>query len=674
MPKLGYIALSSILAAAIGLPVFLGGAGGRTAGAAEDTPAICDPGHDATTVAKDDGTPEVCGTDITLDSGNHVYSYVGIHYAGAPRWQAPVPDVDWNKVAYKRDKAGPACPQTDNPGIAPEVPRAEDCLSLNVWTPANAINPKSGTAGLPVMVFIYGGAFIYGTASPYDGTPYIGTDFASKGVVLVTFNYRLGALGFLYRNAAGIDGNFGLLDQRAALQWVKDNIARFGGDPSRVTIFGESAGAMSVGLHTFSMPGSQGLFSAAIMESNPLGLRYRSPERAEADEKPYFDMLCAELRGAEPASDCATDASGAWLHDPKITLDMIEAAQNGAPTQGARPAASPTGIVALFIRLFHDLCEKGLSAFSTPKLTLAWGPVIDGPGGVVVAAPIDGYASGSQKRIPVMLGVNDAEATFFAHGLLKSIPEKDMKYVNGVTLATIQTLGFSYPANALIASDARYKPRNQKLDSTGKVFYGPQNRAGESIGTMLTDAIFGCGNVKLADTLLDDPGNREIPVYAYRFAQKSYFDVFNPRGDKGQGVDEGTCEPDGGNGYVCHSNELPYVFNQLYLKTKQGFRPQPDDIALAKQMNNSWVAFAKNPMQGDPSQGLVRYRKDAEAGVPARSAMLWDGVPSMTDPTMVPFDPVDGTAMRGKPRVALKIDGICKKAWMNTWVYDSSKQ
>lgn len=146
---------------------------------------------------------------------------------------------------------------------------SEDCLYLNVWTPAQGANEK-----LPVMVFFFGGAFNqiapFGTIEIYDGTT-----LAKKGVIVVTTNYRLGPLGFLAHpgldkeSPNNLSGNYGLLDQVAALQWVRRNIGAFGGDPSRVTIFGQSAGAESIYIHLVS-PVSTGLYSQAIIQSGPL--------------------------------------------------------------------------------------------------------------------------------------------------------------------------------------------------------------------------------------------------------------------------------------------------------------------------------------------------------------------------------------------------------------------
>jgi carboxylesterase type B len=158
---------------------------------------------------------------------------------------------------------------------------SEDCLLLNVFTPLGA------AASLPVLVFLHGGAFRdgFGGGELYNGT-YLAAGTRDP-VLVVTVSYRLGAFGFLYGTGAetptGDDptGNFGILDQRAALVWVRANIAAFGGDPQRVTLWGQSAGAMSVATHLIS-PGSQGLFAGAVLDSEPFSLPFRSPPSAAA--------------------------------------------------------------------------------------------------------------------------------------------------------------------------------------------------------------------------------------------------------------------------------------------------------------------------------------------------------------------------------------------------------
>jgi len=240
-----------------------------------------------------------------------VHAFLGIPYAAPPvgdlRWKAPVPATKWNGVRKTTD-FGPHCMQgrvfgdmnfRDSGG-------SEDCLTLNVWVPA-----KPASAKLPVMVWIYGGGFVSGTTSEARQD---GTHLAQRGLVVVSMNYRLGVFGFLAhpelakesgRNSAG---NYGLLDQLAALHWVHDNVAAFGGDPNNVTIFGESAGSFSVSTQMAS-PLAKGLFERAIGESGAAfsrsGLSFESlAAREEKDSKLVKEKLgvskLAELR-AVPA-------------------------------------------------------------------------------------------------------------------------------------------------------------------------------------------------------------------------------------------------------------------------------------------------------------------------------------------------------------------------------------
>ena len=197
----------------------------------------------------------------TVSSG--VAAFLGIPYAAAPfganRMRAPqaVPRWDGEREATA---FGPTVPKGDYPPqyatLFPEVViPGEECLNLNVWT------PDLGAAGLPVLVWIHGGSFMNGSSSVGE---YDGAAFARDGVVCVSINYRLAAEGFLFLDDGIV--NLGLLDQLAALRWVQDNISLFGGDPARVTVAGESAGAMSV-TTLLSMPLSVGLFAQAIAES-----------------------------------------------------------------------------------------------------------------------------------------------------------------------------------------------------------------------------------------------------------------------------------------------------------------------------------------------------------------------------------------------------------------------
>ncbi len=209
-----------------------------------------------------------------------VAAYLGIPYAAPPvgelRWKPPAPPAPWDGVR-EATQYGPSCPQPPGALGGDVGPMDEDCLRLNVWTAARAGDPPR-----PVMVWIHGGGLRQGSGSmrTYDGA-----SLARAGVVLVSINYRLGVLGFLAHPALTAEsphhtsGDYGLMDQIAALHWVHDNIRAFGGDPGNVTIFGESAGAVSV-CDLMCSPLAKGLFERAIAESGsaPDRVRYRDKD------------------------------------------------------------------------------------------------------------------------------------------------------------------------------------------------------------------------------------------------------------------------------------------------------------------------------------------------------------------------------------------------------------
>ena len=195
----------------------------------------------------------------TIENGIKVFR--GIPYAAPPvgdlRWKEPQPVEPWDGVRQTVE-FGPACPQPQN------LPQAEDCLYLNIWTPANYASEK-----LPVMVWIHGGGFSMG--APLEST-YFGEKLTQEGVIYVSVAYRLGVLGFLAHpeltaeSPNKVSGNYGLLDMIAALKWVNRNISAFGGDPEKVTIFGESAGGAAVSILCAS-PLTKDLFRGAICQS-----------------------------------------------------------------------------------------------------------------------------------------------------------------------------------------------------------------------------------------------------------------------------------------------------------------------------------------------------------------------------------------------------------------------
>lgn len=291
--------------------------------------------------------------------------FKGIPFAAPPvgdlRWRPPQPAASWSEVRVC-DTFGSKSMQSKGADSG----QSEDCLYLNVWTPVERIAEKR-----PVMVWIHGGGFTQGSGHQpgYDGT-----QLAKRGVVLVTINYRLGALGFMTHPALsaesphGSSGNYALLDQIAALEWVRDNIANFGGDPENVTIFGESAGGTSVYLLT-ATPLSKGLFHRAILQSP-------------------------------------------WL-DPVIFRDLKAENENGPPAEfdGEEQARKVLGESALGDETLAKLralpAEEVLSQFKQ-----RWPVAIDG---WMFPKPLyQMYADGDQHDIPVMVGTNRDEGSMFA--------------------------------------------------------------------------------------------------------------------------------------------------------------------------------------------------------------------------------------------------------------------
>ena len=271
--------------------------------------------------------------------------FKGIPYAQPPvgdlRWRAPKPPLPWDGVRAA-EKFGATCMQTPyaegSPYRSPEQPMSEDCLYLNVWTPA-----RSNRERHPVMVWIHGGAFTRGAGSlpAYDGE-----ELAKKGVIVVTINYRLGIFGFFShpeltkesdRNSSG---NYGILDQIAALEWVQKNIGMFGGDPRRVTIFGESAGSWSANI-LCATPLARGLFQRAIGES---GARFVGlPSLADAENrgiataKQFGADSIAALRAKSGAEllksqvNLANAIVDGWLLPQQISAIYGEHKQNDVP-------------------------------------------------------------------------------------------------------------------------------------------------------------------------------------------------------------------------------------------------------------------------------------------------------------------------------------------------------
>lgn len=307
-----------------------------------------------------------------------VSRFLGIPYAAPPfgsaRLRAPQPVVPWSGV---RDAGqyGPTAPKGEYPAFVRHLLPAvvitgEECLNLNVWTPAGPGEPGEPR---PVLVWIHGGSFLNGSNSlpEYDGTA-----FAQDGVVCVTINYRLGAEGFLQLPDA--EPNRGLLDMVAALRWVREEIAAFGGDPGQVTVAGESAGAMAIGA-LLAMPSARGLFSRAILHSGA------ASNAQTAGQATRVTGQLAAVAGLPATRAALNQLTPAELTE--VTGRTIAQAVNAA----SRPADSRLAAVALRQQPF--------------------GPVVDGE--ILPRDPLAAAADGATADVPVLLATTRDEARLF---------------------------------------------------------------------------------------------------------------------------------------------------------------------------------------------------------------------------------------------------------------------
>ncbi len=294
----------------------------------------------------------------------------GIPYASAERLRAPGPPAAWAGVRAAAE-FGPVAPQDRNGqfrGPSEDVPMDEACLTLNVIAPPNALD-------LPVMVFIHGGAYSVGSSREVR---HLGEGLVRSGVVFVNLNYRLGALGYLDFSRYGFASNLGLRDQVAALQWVRDNIRSFGGDPENVTLFGESAGGNAV-TTLMAVPSAKGLFARAIAQSPPPNAIYPQAVAAEWAEE-YVELLSEIVDNSSLESTSVEDAGALLL------------------------SATPDQLVRATTRM------QLLNPDRWPG-TICLSPVIDGE--FLPERPLDAFKHGRAHPVPLIIGTNDREGSLF---------------------------------------------------------------------------------------------------------------------------------------------------------------------------------------------------------------------------------------------------------------------
>ncbi|WP_460354763.1 carboxylesterase/lipase family protein [Actinoallomurus acanthiterrae] len=380
-------------------------------------------------------------------------SYQGIPYAAPPvgplRWRAPRPAPAWTGV---RDATRPGSPCPSSSGRPAKVIGSEDCLFLNVETPRR----RSGR--LPVMVFVHGGGFTGGSGGLYDPTRLV----TRGSVIAVTFNYRLGALGFLDHPALDdpYAGDFGLADQQAALRWVRRNIAAFGGDPGNVTLWGQSAGAFGT-CAQLAAPGARGLFAKAIVESGPCDNR-------------LLTRAVARRRGLRTAANLG-------CRNP----------QTAAACLRAKPFQELTGLGDDRVFTVHRRIAE-----------LPWLPVTGTP--VLPLQPAAAIRLGRAAHVPLMLGGTRDEMRAFVAARYDAAghPLTAQEYPD-----TVRALYGPGKVRAILAA--------YPLDR-----YATPSLA---LATLLTDDGRMLGACSQAAT--DDAAARRSPVFAYEFAEPTDYAI-----------------------------------------------------------------------------------------------------------------------------------------------------
>ena len=503
--------------------------------------------------------PEVAvtgGTVRGLVGEDGLKQYHGIPFAAAPtgdrRWAPPAPVEPWDGV---RDATapGPKCMQPSGQGGSfygeAEFEMSEDCLVVNVWTRA-----EHEGEGLPVMVWIHGGALVTGAGSDYPGEL-----LSSKGVVLATANYRLGPFGFVAlpelsaEHPAGVSGNQGLRDQVAALEWVRDNIARFGGDPGNVTIFGESAGALSMSLLQAS-PLAQGLFHRVIGQSGgafqPMGFRDRMTAYGAS----------AESRGEAFATALA----------------------------GEDGDASLAGVRALSADRVLEAYQANLALFDYGSLAIVDGEVI--PDEVATI-----FAEGRQSDVPVMIGSTADEGTTLHEFIVPPFGEG--------------AAGFEAYAKAVLPEAG---------DALAALYpSGTEDEAQASGEALLADILF-TAPMRIWARATEDVGSDAYlywftwPPPIEEFARFVAEHELTVKQSLTLQTSSGFIRTRVSERYgAFHAAEIGYVFGNLDLF---GAVPTDDDRALSDLMATIWAQFART---GNPNgEGLPEwpaYSRDSEA-------------------------------------------------------------
>ena len=553
--------------------------------------------------------------------GSAVQAFLGLRYGDSPsgplRWAPPQFTGTYGSKNSPTAAVTPpmACPQTpgefsnpnpvvtsgngsENEPVTLDPPGTEDCLFLNVWRPASTTESSK----LPVLIWIHGGALTTGASASYDPSVMV----QDNGIIVVTINYRLAAFGWLAESAlaagapnhfqnVGDAGDYGLMDQQFVMEWVKDNIASFGGDPTKVTISGESAGGLSVSLNLASPNTGAGLFRGAIIESGAYMINTVAP------------LAISEASGASFASK------------------VLESNNNGAPqslpgniacnnlTTPQIAALTPAQVAACLRLQSIETVLQNQSGGSPTSGTL-----------IVPLGLKQAFSSGAFNRVPVLQGTNHDEGRLF-------VPADFDAFFGGTPNPTVFEPGG--PAQALINSNTETFEQelagvvggalateltSKPLPKTVTAPYSPaafpnpdfrnQPSADEALSAAFTDEVFSCNGLESNNFLKDF-----VAVYAYEFHDPNAPNLFQPL----IGFSFGSS----------HASELQYLFDPATLQgsfdaaanrsvvVPSGDGPSnavqpppltPGGTLLAKQMKAYWANFVKTTTPN--SLGLALWR------------------------------------------------------------------
>ncbi|KAK3908196.1 Acetylcholinesterase [Frankliniella fusca] len=536
------------------------------------------------------------GRTRVSSKGTKYYAFSGIPYAAPPvgdlRFKAPRPAAPWAGLRDAR-REGKICPQPffnltrilgtraprtmeplhgeELPGLVRARPwllqalsnilsASEDCLFINVYTPQDAVARGAaggGKKGLPVLFWIYGGAFVLGEGGLafYDPDPLI-----DHGMVVVTFNYRLGPLGFLsLGRGSGVPGNAGVKDQRAALRWVRQNIAAFGGDPTRITVYGESAGAVSAHLLLLS-PSTRGLLRGGIMSSGSAVHSWATAPAELAGRRARQFAPVVKCKGNLPARELARCLRRVNPRDLVRWQELALLPEDQRYITGRVP----------FVPVIEDP-DDDLDEFEEPILT---------------ESPLAVVSAGMQAKVPTMMGFNSGESLVVFSGLTRDPSLETLRLIDRDITSLV-------PDDVLLSMS---RAEAEELGrSVRRLYIGNENPVSfydssrPKFFEMLTGFFIYLDTLKLARYLAADPTS--APLYVYRF---QFVGALNSLRNLLRIQDK----------EACHGDELNYVWRVNVSPASRPLSPTATEYKVRETFSTMIANFIKTGTPSPPGSPL----------------------------------------------------------------------